>query len=375
MPPPAPTPPEQAVQPLPQPPPSPTSSSLPLVNQPNISGSYVGRASAIFDTTQLASFSDGGFVPAAIPVLGEKFFDAGERATVQGTGSAINLVGSTTVAGSTAKASMTVVAADQTSSTGIVQVPQAIVAYQRLIVGVSDTAFADPGSVVPTLDLAGPNAIATTESASGKGAQGRISYLFGPALTPEPGFIGDISVEQPTPEIGNVPVATNTSFAHVPDLILTLKYGDGEMTGPQNASYEEYWHLQLGTVFRDLSFETATKSIDTSAFGWGIQLSGFCEVPIQRECAPEDAVGFCVIGGDGIGHYINDLHTPGVGMGNDAIVNGSQLEALPVITYYVGYLRNWSDSLQSTFGFSRVNLSSAPGTAFDCISSRRLCGR
>jgi hypothetical protein len=54
---------------------------------------YVARAAVIVDSDGLNAFSQQSFVPAAIPVFGDPFFSKGERATVQASGSGIQLVG------------------------------------------------------------------------------------------------------------------------------------------------------------------------------------------------------------------------------------------------------------------------------------------
>lgn len=73
---------------------------------PLLSTSYVARAGVVFDTTRLNDFSSGSFVPGAIPVKGEPFFNSGEHASVQGSGSAVQVA----VNGSTPNADYSVYA-------------------------------------------------------------------------------------------------------------------------------------------------------------------------------------------------------------------------------------------------------------------------
>ena len=84
----------------------------------------------------------------------------------------------------------------------------------------------------------------------------------------------------------------------------------------------------------------------------------------RPECGLNDAIGGSIIYGDGIAHYINDLHVLATTLttgGNDAILDGTKLEPLPALAYYGGYLHQWSTTYQSSLAFSRVQLDGMPG--------------
>ena len=110
--------------------------------------------------------------------------------------------------------------------------------------------------VVPTIDLEGPNAIATITGPTGAATTGgRLIYAFDFSGNKYVGLIGAISIENPTPEIeytsGTTPATTFTHYSHVPDFVTTLKYVDG--TPPVGTTpMVEYWHVQLGSVKREL---------------------------------------------------------------------------------------------------------------------------
>lgn len=372
-PPPEPT---AAVQPVPAPG-GPTIEATPppppggIYQMFSFSATGVARAAGVFDTTQLKGFAAGTFMPAAIPVRGENFFESGENATLQGSGSAIQLalVGQTPSGGSVKI--QTAILANATTpdpSTMNAQLAYASVQYENLVIGLLDTGFADPDCIIPTIDLEGPNAIATITGPTGGNSEGRLGYMFDFSGSPYVGWIGSINIEQPTPEIafasGMTPATTFSRFAHVPDLITTLKFVDGELTTNPAVPVTEYWHVQLGSVVRDLGLENGNRTIDDSVVGWGVQLSGACVVFERPSCGWHDVVGTSVVYGHGIGHYINDLHVLNANQstgGNDAILNGTRLEVLPALAYYAGYLHQWNDNWQTSLGFSRVELSGVPG--------------
>ena len=236
-----------------------------------------------------------------------------------------------------------------------------------MILGSTETALADPNAIRPLgiLDLAGPSAEATVLSSIKSGGQGRISYLLTDDPHPHAGVTGDVSLEQPTPEIQNVMgTTTDAVLAHYPDMIGTVEFGDGDNYNlPAGTVYEEYWHIQFGSVVRDLSLVSSDNSLHESAFGWGLQLSGLARIGRCMETNPNaaDGIGFSATCGAGIGHYINDLHLAAdlqkTG-GNDAFFNPTTkaLDSLPAQACFICYLHHWSDCWQSTCGYSHVEL-------------------
>ena len=336
----------------------------------SISTSYIGRAAAILDSTRLADFSSGGFVPAAIPVAGEPFHNFGENAILQGSGSALRIDARPAFARGELLAEATFVVSDANfpdSNDNFGLSARAHVQYQQFLVGLTETAFADSDVLIPILDLAGPNGYATTLKPDQSGGQGRMSYLLYPfGQTTSGGLVGTVSLEMPTPEIrytsGTTIPTMFAAFSHVPDFITTWKYREGHTDEKNN--FIERRHVQVGAVFRDLGLKNGDKTISDSTFGWGLQISGSTEVDFLGESNLKDAVGALVIVGEGIGHYINDLHTQTIKAGprgNDAVVNVDEIEALPAQAYYIGYVYRWTTEWQSSIGYSRVNLNAEPG--------------
>ncbi len=335
---------------------------------------YAGRAAAILDSTRLNStVAQGSLLPASIPVQGQPFFGRREQATVQGTGSVFNLNGNkASTAGGYGTASdpnvnvfaSLIIPSFADGGGSILQ--QAYAQYNQWVAGLGETALADNTSLPETLDFAGPNArITALQAGQGKG-QGRLSrYIFSDGQ--RTGFRGNLSIEQPTPEIRTV-TGTGT-IASIPDFIATLRYSNGmrlalDPKQPDKITFIENWHIQYGSVFRSLGLQNANNSAEY-AFGWGSFLSGVYRIPARECLTARDGVFGSITYGEGISHYIMDLQTPGMMLatsGNDAVVNPTNvLVPLPALAWFTGYTHNWTDRWRSTASFSQANLYS-PGS-------------
>lgn len=322
---------------------------------------YLARGAVVGDSTRLAGFAKGTFLPSAIPVAGQPFFGTDPRATLQGDGSAVRLnayAPPTTGIPLSAHAQIAVEntsfsATDSTASPNF-SVRQAFAQLSRMRVGIMDSAFSDPSAVPETLDIAGPNARITVYDAGLSGGQGRLSYDF-ISDTPE-GFELIGSIEEAIPEV--TPASDDDStFARYPDLICTTQYVDGDWI---KGEFVERWHVQFGNVFRDIGVESPDAS-DVTAFGWGMALSGAYRFRVNPNITPLDRIMFSVAYGKGISHYITDLNAaPDAGDG--VVLANGDLAPSQALAWYTAYCHNWTDSLRSTATFSQVNLDSAqPG--------------
>jgi hypothetical protein len=133
-----------------------------------------------------------------------------------------------------------------------------------------------------------------------------------------------------------------------------------DVPSDSSKEYYEAWHVQGGALVRSLGLEDGNNSIDESAFGWGLSLSGHYSWRVPCTDLP-DAVFGSITYGVGIAHYISDLHSLSLtGAGNDAILDGDYLRPLAELAYYAGYLHNWTDHWRSLLCYSHVTLDS-PG--------------
>jgi hypothetical protein len=335
---------------------APGAASNPPPQDVQINATFLGRAAVIGDSTRLAAFANGNFLPSAIPVAGQPFFGTGWRSNVQGTGSAVRLDGHVITQSSTVVEAhaqfiannFNFPAAGGADNPSVV-VKEAFGRINRLSVGQMDTAFGDPSAEPETLDLAGPNARITINPAGLGTGHGRISYdFFSP--TPE-GLKTVVSLEQPQPHIETV--ATSDVFARYPDFITATQYVNGNWVG---TDFYERWHLQFGSLVRDLGLENADAT-NQRVFGWGTSFSGAYRFQLNPCLTTSDRVMFSVTYGNGISRYITDLNNSPDS--RDAVLNGAgALVSLPVLAWYAGYTHNWTDNLRSTATYSQVALNS-----------------
>ncbi len=157
-----------------------------------------------------------------------------------------------------------------------------------------------------------------------------------------------ISVEDPAPDITG-----GTASAGFWDTIATLDWSElGFVKGSfLHKSFLENWTVHTGLIGRQIQGQ-ATGTEDTkSTFGWGVTFSG--QIPVTR-FNDNDKIVWQLIGGEGIGRYINDLGTIG---GMDAIFapDGS-LDPLPVFAGYLSAQHWWNDRWHSNATFSWVDV-------------------
>jgi hypothetical protein len=342
--------------------------SLPFV-EAQINADYLARAAVFGDNTRMADFAGGQFLPSAIPVAGQPFYGTDARANLQGDGSAIRVNAYTPPASeivASAHAQLVIQNAQFSvgdSASANFAVRQVVGRLNRLTVGLMDTAFSDPSAVPETLDLAGPNARITAYDGGLGGGQGRLSYEF---LSDEPDGLEIVtSVEQAIPEITPA-VDDDDSFAKYPDMVLGGQYVEGDSIC---GDFVERWHVQWGTVYRDLSLESPNAATQ-SEFGWGTALSGAYRLPVTAGIESLDRVMFSVCYGEGISHYVTDLNA--AEDTGDAVINAAgALESLPTLAWYTAYSHNWTDYLRSTATFSQVNLDSTTPLAATASPYRR----
>ena len=155
----------------------------------------------------------------------------------------------------------------------------------------------------------------------------------------------------------------------VPDLVARLRWAPGEKTlvhgGLGNWRRDRLsggGHVQLAFVLRQIRGEYVPGAT-LSTLGGGVHYSGRITSPLN---ADRDRILFALAGGWGIGRYITDLGAVG---GQDAVYDPATntLQALPVLSGYVGYEHWWIPTLRSTATWGTVyvdNLEVQAGDAF-----------
>ena len=320
------------------------------------------RGAVVVDSTRLDPNAQGLFLPSAIPTKGEAFYGSGERATVQGQGSSVGFgwladLGSDSIQGAT-RAEVT-----STSSGDLAVIaPQAWLTWRNVIFGLTDSAFTDLDVIPDTIDLGGPNARTWIRA-----GQAQIRYTKPPenAKNDPSGFYWTASVEAPGADVylpttaGGAP--SYSTFSRFPDFVATVKYQSGEIAKnpcTQGDVYNEFWHLQFGSVIRDLGVERSDNSVREETTGWGTQLSGQYTIYRNPCQGLRDFLYFSATYGNGISHYINDLHL--VNPVNDAAYDwkSNTITPLPVFGFYAGITHEWLPHLRSTAVYSHVELDS-----------------
>jgi hypothetical protein len=132
-----------------------------------------------------------------------------------------------------------------------------------------------------------------------------------------------------------------TSSSEQPDLVASIR-----------RTWFNRYHLRTALVVRNLQAQSIwVPGLEPSTFGWGLSVSGVVKVPFWDE---RDNIKFQVLGGRGVGRYLNDTNTLG---GLDAVFapDGS-LDALPIFGGYAAFQHWWDERMRSTFLVSAVRI-------------------
>lgn len=106
----------------------------------------------------------------------------------------------------------------------------------------------------------------------------------------------------------------------------------------------DWGHVQLGGMFRQLSYENRAAGIDDTTSSWGLSLSG-------KFALGRDDFRWMVHHGDGMGRHI------GLNFVNAAVLTGSgDLEAIGTTGGFLAYRHWWSDTLRSTAAFGYLDV-------------------
>ena len=208
----------------------------------------------------------------------------------------------------------------------------------NILVGQTFSNFMDPDAFADTLDTQGANS-----AISARVPQVRYSFGLGK------GASGYVSIEVP---------ATNVNFSINGTPVVPLTPApDGSFR------FRNEWergHIQVASIFRDLSVQLPNGGRQESAFGWGVNATGGVEV------FGRDNIVLQLAYGHGISRYVGDAG----GLGLDAAPRTEtdlSLRALPLVATYGSYQHYWSPVLRSnaTFGFVQVqNTGFQPGNTY-----------
>ena len=230
--------------------------------------------------------------------------------------------------------------------------------WRKLTVGQTWSTFSDPEAEPNGIDREGLNAISLFRQ-----SQFRWTNRFGERLALA------VAAENPNPNISAPDGSPVQGVNQVPDLVARLRWTPGDKTLVHGSLGK--WrhdrlsgggHIQLAFVLRQIRGEYDPNST-LSTLGAGFHYSGRITSPLRSD---RDRILFALSGGWGIGRYITDLGAAG---GQDAVFDPATntLEALPVLSGYVGYEHWWIPTLRSTATWGTVyvdNLALQAGGAF-----------
>ena len=232
----------------------------------------------------------------------------------------------------------------------------------NVLAGHTWTTFTDPDIIPDTLDSEGPAGRISTRQAQFRYTQAigkHHSFAFsverpgvrGPDVTPDGGLIRSTIVRGFLRRRGEeIPTQSDLTpdegpYNPAPDFVVRYRYE------------RKRGHLQFGSLYRALGFQSAIKEEKT--FGWGLNFSAGSLV------SKLDNLLISATYGHGIARYISNLSD--LDLDFDLDNEGRGIRALPVIGAYGAYEHYWTKQLRSTitFGYDRVqNTIQQPFDAF-----------
>jgi DcaP outer membrane protein len=197
----------------------------------------------------------------------------------------------------------------------------------NILVGQTFTNFMDPDAFADSLDTQGANSAISVRI-----PQFRYSFHLGG------GASASVSVEVPASSI-NFLIGGTPAVGVTPAPDGTIRFRNEWQRG----------HIQLASVFRDLSAQLPNGGPQESALGWGLNGTGEMKVYGRDNFVLQLAYGH------GIARYVGDT----AGLGLDAAPRSQtdlSLQALPLFATYGSYQHYWSPAVRSsaTFGFVQV---------------------
>ena len=306
------------------------------------------RIGGLVRATSINSFDAIGtedrFVTSSIPVEGSEDARQGGRAVYSVRPSRFNFDLRTPTGVGAMRAFIEGDFAASIGSANAFRLRHAYGQWRKLTIGQTWSTFSDPEAEPVGIDREGLNAISLFRQ-----AQFRWTHPFGQRLTLA------LAAENPSPDLSTPDGAPVAPVNQVPDVVARLRWTPGEKTiiqGPLHWRQDRLaggGHVQLAFVFRQIrgEFDPGTT---LSTQGAGLHYSGRISSPWRGD---RDRVLFAAAGGWGMGRYITDLGTLG---GQDAVYDPvtNTLEALPVLSGYVGYEHFWIPTLRSTVTWGTV---------------------
>ena len=280
-------------------------------------------------TSKLMSGATTWFITSAIPVSGQQYYDSGVQFTGTANQSDINFE----FRAPTPVGQIRVVYrndfAQPGSSAFVYHAKDFYVQAANLLVGYTETVFADIDADPDTLDYEGPNASVSLRHFL-------VRYAVGAYRSGRVDLILSFSLENPASQI---PSSVGTPRSIAPDVGIAAR-----LEGRRG-------HLQLATILRAIGSQSSTSADSQTVFGWGLSFTGNLNVPWG------DFFSVQVAGGQGAAAYFNDTG----GLGLDAALSSSgQLTAIPLLGVMAGFTHQWAPRWASTASYGYLTIDSVP---------------
>ena len=316
------------------------------------------RIGGLVRMTSINSFdaigTDDRFVTSSIPVEGSEAARQDERTTYSAEPSRFNFDLRTPTGVGAMRA---FIEGDFAGTGNALRLRHAYGQWRKLTLGQTWSTFSDPEAEPIGIDREGLNAISLFRQ-----AQFRWTHPLGERLALA------LAAENPSPDISSPDGTPVPGVNQVPDFVARLRWTPGDRTivqGPLHWRHDRLsggGHVQLAFLLRQIRGENAPGAT-LSTLGAGVHYSGNISSPLR---ADRDRILFAAAGGWGIGRYITDLGTLG---GQDAVFDPATntLEALPVLSGYVGYEHRWIPTLRSTATWGTVYVDNPDFQAGDAL--------
>ena len=284
---------------------------------------------AMLLTSKLMPGATTWFITSSIPVSGAAYYESGAQVTGTANQSDINFEFRSPSPFGEIRVVYLNDFAQPGSSAFSYHIKDFYVQAANLLVGYTESVFADIDDHPSTLDYQGPNSLVSLRHAL-------VRYAIGVARGPNGIIFLNVGLEDPSSQI---PSSAGTPRSFAPDLTIAARL-EGR-TG----------HLQLSTVLRSVGSQNPTTGASQSVLGWGLSFSGNLNVP------GGDFATMQVAGGQGVAAYINDTK----GLGLDAALSSSgQLTALSLLALMVSYTHQWGARWSSTASYGYLTMDTAP---------------
>jgi hypothetical protein len=280
-------------------------------------------------TSKLMPGATTWFITSAIPVSGQPYSDSGVQFSGTANQSDINFEFRSPSPVGQIRVVYRNDFAQPGSAAFTYHVKDFYVQAANLLVGYTESVFADIDAQPDTLDYEGPNSELSYRHFV-------VRYAVGLFRSGHADLVAHFSLENPDAQI---PISVGTPRNIVPDSGIALR-----LEGRPG-------HIQLATILRAIGSQSSTSAERATVFGWGLSLTGNLNLP------GGDFMSVQVAGGEGAAAYFND--TGGLGL-DAALSSAGQLTALPIFGVMAGITHQWTRQWSSTGSYGYLTVDSAP---------------